>query len=796
MQEGFLTWVYGDGLQRASQVWLRVVSVVFDTFSINFLLRTLFAPWKRDVVSHVNSSLQTILQDFGFNIISRLVGAVIRGATIFSGLLLTILAFVLGAILMLTLVIFPLPLLPAYIYLKEQNKPLKLAPLKQLVELPAIKFILNHAGIDPNEVALSAHGQINDQTLWQSANHFAQIFKTAAAPEHLLLAYFDEVPDLSKLLTNHDLIVEELAEIVAWRKRLWLAVHKPPLVVQPSQIATTTHIGIDWAVGFTPRLNRFAHHIIPEETPSGRYLVHQDIATQVIGILARLGKHNVMLVGDPGVGKSTIVRGIARRFGDTKQFFSLDVNSLISGLSLSDDFETRFVGALQDAVSAGNIVLYVENIELLLDQNKNTLNAVAILEPYLESPNLQLVATTTFSSYHNLIDSNPILSKNFERVDVLEPNDQQVMIILEDLTPIYEMRNKLTITYQALREIVRVSDRFMSNKRFPEKAIDILDEIAATTPSGSVVNAKDIDTLVTKKTHIKVGQPLKQEKELLLHLEDVLHKRLINQEEAVRQLADALRRVRAGVLDEKKPIGSFLFIGPTGVGKTQTAKTLAQAYFGAEEAMARFDMSEYQNPTTSNQLIEQLSTRISQQPFTLLLLDEIEKAHPDVLNLFLQVLDDARMTTQAGETINFRNTIIIATSNAGSEFIREQTTNHQPVTNEQLLDYIQRKGIFKPEFLNRFTAVIAYHPLTIAQLEQVVDIQLARINATLVKQQIILALDVQTKRKLAQLGFDPVFGARALERTMREKIENLIAQKILREQVKKGETITVTANEI
>lgn len=793
MQEGFLNWVYSDGFRRVIALWLRVVKVTFDTFSIGFLLRTLFAPWKRDITSHVNASLQTILQDFGFNIISRLIGAFIRLATIFVGLVITGLVFIAGGLITLVVLLLPFLLFPSFEYLKAENQPLKLQPLKDLLKRRQAAFILKHAGIDSSEIEHEVHGSVDDASLKQSAEHFAQILQSKGAkPEHLLLAYFEQVPALQKLLTTHDLVVEELAEIVAWQARLWSKIRTAPLLAEPSKLHATTHIGIDWAVGFTPRLNRFARKIV-EKADTREYLAHQEAVDAVVNVLRRSGKHNVILVGDPGVGKSTIVRAVARQFGDTRQIFSLDVNSLISGLSLSDDFETRLVGALNDAVSAGNVILYLEDIEILLDQSKNTLNAVSILQPYLESPNLQLIATSTFTHYHNLIDADPILAKNFERVDVNEPSDQQVRIILEELTPVYEAKDKITITYQALREIVRVSDRFMSNKRFPEKALDILDEIAAITPVGSAVGTKEIDALISKKTQVKVGEPLKQEKELLLHLENVLHKRLINQEQAVKQVADALRRVRAGVIDEKKPIGSFLFLGPTGVGKTETAKALAQAYFGSEKVMIRFDMSEYQSPATSDQLIEKLSSGISKQPFSLLLLDEIEKAYPDILNLFLQVLDDARLTTAQGLTIDFRNTIIIATSNAGSEFIRESNASGRPASSSQLLDFVQKQGIFKPEFLNRFTAVVAYHPLTIDQLKQVVDIKLNQINATLAQKQINLVLDSPARTKLAQLGFDPTFGARALERTMREKIENLVAQKILKEEIKKGETFTITA---
>lgn len=795
MQEGFLTWFYKEGIHRVIEVWLRLVMLTFETFSVEFLFKTLFSPWKRDVVTTVNASLQDIFQDIGFNLVSRFVGALVRTAAIVSGLVVTTVVFVIGGILTLAIVIFPIPLIPTYNYLKTQTRPLTVESLQDLMQRPQIQFILRHAGLNEAQVLQTASvvAQFDQNALLKDAQHFAQALRSSYPKgTHLLLAYFEQAPQLQKLLTENNLIIEELAEIVAWQERLWQKFARAPIFANPDRIQNHVHIGIDWAVGYTPALNRFARKII-EPADHREYLAHQDVVNQVITILRRSGKHNVILVGDPGVGKDTIIRAIARQFGDTKQFFLLDVNNLISGLSLSDDFETRLVGALKEAVSAGNVVLVAEQIEVLLDQNRGGANAVAILEPYLESPNLQLIATTTFASYHHLIEADPILAKNFERVDVTEPTDQQVMVILQDLTPIFEGKAKITISYQALRETVKVADRFLSQKRFPEKAIDILDEITSNQSPGSHVSTKQIDDLVSKKIHVRVGEPLKQEKQLLLNLEENLHRRLINQDQAVRQLADALRRVRAGVIPENKPIGSFLFLGPTGVGKTETAKTLAEAYFGSEQAMVRFDMSEYQNPQTSQQLIEQLSARLSEQPFTLLLLDEIEKAYPDILNLFLQVLDDARLTTPAGQTIDFRNTIIIATSNAGSEFIRESIAGKGQVTSRALLDYVQKQGIFKPEFLNRFTAVVAYEPLKIEQLKKVVDIILDRINKTLAAQQIKVTLDDAAKTKLAQIGFDPVFGARALERTMREKIENLVAQKILKGELQKGQTFTVSA---
>ena len=399
----------------------------------------------------------------------------------------------------------------------------------------------------------------------------------------------------------------------------------------------------------------------------------------------------------------------------------------------------------------------------------------------------------------------PILSL-FEKIEVRGVSGEETLKLLEYLTFSLEKRHKIFISYPALRQIIFLTDKYLPVLHFPEKAIDILDEAAvyvASLKKEKIVLPEHIAKIITEKTEIPVGQLQAKEKEILLNLEELIHKRIINQEEAVKEVSTALRRARSEISQRKRPMGCFLFLGPTGVGKTETAKALAENYFGAEEKMIRLDMSEFQNITDIARLIGSgtepglLTSSIRENPFSLLLLDEIEKDHPNILNLFLQVLDEGHLTDGFGRKVNFKNTIIIATSNAGYKVILGALKEKEGWQNikQKLLDELFEKRIFRPEFINRFDAVVVFRPLSKENLLDIAELMLFGIKRKLLEKGIEFIITRELKEKIVELGYSPVFGAREMRRVIQDKVENILAEALLSGRLKAGSKIAVNPDE-
>ncbi len=457
-----------------------------------------------------------------------------------------------------------------------------------------------------------------------------------------------------------------------------------------------------------------------------------------------------------------------------------------------------------DAVRAGNVILFIENIHTLFDSSQaaGVIDASEILLPFLMSANVQVVGTTTPSDYHKTIANDSGLSQALEKISIEEPSKENVYKILRDIVPHIEAYNGVWVLFQAIRGVVELSDRYIKNVPFPEKAIDLLQESAVYTTAkrhSSVVEITDVEAVLESRTGVPVGVSTADERQKLLSLEEDLHKQVIGQDDAITAIANAMRRARSGISSDKKPIGGFLFIGPTGVGKTETAKALSEIYFGSEDKMIRFDMSEYQNESSINRLIGYgnvgglLTTQIIDNPFSLILLDEIEKAHPKILDLFLQVLDDGRLTDSTGKTADFTNSIIIATSNAGAEIIRESESKGQGVIEKSLvLDNLQKRGIFRPEFLNRFDAIVMFKPITENQEKQIAMLMLEKLNKRLKEKGVSVTIEDQALQKILSMGFSSEYGARPLRRVLQDTVENIVSKKMLSGEIERGNTFVLT----
>ena len=666
---------------------------------------------------------------------------------------------------------------------------------------------------------------------------------------------------------------------------------------------------------------------------------------RIMQVLNRRTKNNPVLIGEPGVGKTAIIEGLAQRIvrGDVPEslkdvkLISLDLGALVAGAKYRGEFEERLKAVLKEVEdSNGEIVMFIDELHTVVGAGatEGSMDAGNLLKPMLARGVLRTIGATTINEYRKYIEKDPALERRFQPVMVDEPSVEDTISILRGLKEKYEVHHGIRILDSAIVEAAKLSDRYITDRFLPDKAIDLIDEAASSlriqidsmpeeidamtrqkmqleierealkkedseesrtkieeinkkvadlqskidvlqtqwekekssiTSEADIkdqinqvnlqieeaerntdlqraaelkygkllelqkqlkacenkehsenkllkeeVEASDIDEVVSKWTGIPVTKLVESEMEKLLHMEDVLHKRLIGQEEAVDTVSDAIRRARSGLKDPKRPIGTFLFLGPTGVGKTELAKSLAEFMFNDEDALIRIDMSEYMEKHNVARLVGappgyvgyeeggQLTEAVRRKPYSVVLFDEIEKAHPDVFNIMLQIFDDGRLTDSKGRTIDFKNTLIIMTSNIGSDIILENTLNSMVSpekfndTKEQVLEVLRQK--FKPEFLNRIDETIFFKALNLQQLSKIVDIQMDYLRNLLKDQELTFEISEDAKEFLATQGFNPVYGARPLKRVIRQLVENPLSKKILAQEFTKGDSIKIGLN--
>ena len=630
-------------------------------------------------------------------------------------------------------------------------------------------------------------------------------------------------PFFAKLINSLNLELKDIGHLVYWQTKVVEEIHSQKKFFSASHFRMTGGIGRDWAFGWAMFLKQFSYDLSDNAIKDHvEYIGHDNEIEQIKVALMRQSGGNVILVGEAGVGKRTTVMGFVKKVVegktgtelDFKHVLKVDIDNLMSGTKNPAEVTDRIAGVFNEAAAVGNIIIYIENFQNLLNSgDAGKIDATEALLPVLDQGGVHVIATADIASFNQYVLSNSALSQRLTRVTIEEPNNEELVRILEDATPLIEYNSKSFISYEAIKEAVSAADKYVLNLPNPEKSINLLDAAAAKANSErgkTIVLAKDVLDYVGEKYQIPLGEVGEKEKKKLLALEDDLHKAVIGQNEAISAIANAMRRARAGVEDSKKPIGSFLFLGPTGVGKTETAKALARSYFGSEEKIVRFDMSEYKNQADIYRLIGSgngaseerngvLTTALREQPFSLVLFDEVEKAHPDILDLFLQILDEGFVTDGSGRKVSFRNAIIICTSNAGANLIREAIKNgsHYENVKKDLLDYLQNEGVYKPEFLNRFTSIVAFSPLSETEILQVAGLLIEKLKKRMYDEKgIAVTIAQDTLTILAKAGYDPQMGARPMMRTIQEKIENLLANKILSGELKKGDTITIGAADV
>ncbi len=810
----YFFWHYTEGTKEYLEIWRNYIRFFWRFFSVKLLLKTLFWPWRRDVTRHGRGfDPQEFLQVLAFNFISRFMGALVKLVTVAFCLLTELLIVILGAAFFVVWLFLPVVIL-AFLLLgiKSIFVPSFFSTLicfvlsGLLFWLPGLSYSISQKKF-PSELSLAE---------MMKESWFDLVWVRAGVnPERGRTVSPDELPNLLK---ENDLTEEEFSHVVGWVARQHEEKEREKRFWREENLLARRGIGQDWVYGYSVHLDEVSKELNLARRQEYHLIGREKEVEAIERVLARAEENNVLIVGDPGVGKKTIVKKFAKLIYDGhalpvlsyKRALELDMGALMAGSANVSEMEARLRMVLDEAVMAGNIILVIDNFSNYLGSQTGVgkIDISGALMPYLASRHIQVVGITTYDGLHKKIESVPGLLKYFEKVEIKELEEDKMLLVLEDVVFSMEQRTGIRATYRALKEIVSKSGQYFADIAMPERAVDLLDEAfiyVVTKTTDKILEPRHVDLIISQKTEIPVGEVAMEEREKLSRLEDILHQRVINQEEAVKSIASAMRRSRMGVAEKKRPIGSFLFLGPTGVGKTETARTLAEAYFGKEERMIRLDMSEYQNIYDINRLIGSseeepgyLTTAVRETPFSLVLFDEIEKAHPSILNLFLQVFDEGWLTDFSGRKVSFRNTIIIATSNAGAELIREMVGQglNLAAEEEKILDFLQSNNIFKPEFMNRFDGVIIFHPLSKEHLMKIAGLMLKGLNKRLAEQKMAVVVTEPLLEKVVDLGYDPEYGARPMRRVIQDKIEDLISRKILDGSLQKGQSIEIKPEEI
>lgn len=578
-----------------------------------------------------------------------------------------------------------------------------------------------------------------------------------------------------------------------------------------SSLSRIRSIGRNWSYGKTYEIEKFGHQIISDQTYRNlgeKWRIHSENLVKVENILVKNRGANVSLISPTTEIGLELVASLGRLINtgkclhslENKRIFVLDINLLISSNSIRQDFEHNFMKILAQAIRAGNIILIIPRFDSFLDESERLdVDMAAILSEVLESDKMQLITISSTTGFHEIIEPNNDLMQHFEKMVIEDLDINSGLSVLKEKSIYFENKYDIYFTFQSLYAISAAANRFFSTSTYSDKIIDLLEEISSTTSQSGkkMVNIDDVSKLVTTKTGIPQGTISEEERQKLQNLESILHKRVIGQDEAINSIADSMRRARSGITNQNRPIGSFLFIGPTGVGKTETTKALAESFFGDEQKIIRFDMSEYNNDNSSINFLQNLSEKISNQQYGVLLLDELEKTTSKVMDLLLQIIDEGYFTDNRGKKINTRNTIIIATSNADSGLIYKETQKGKNIIDlkQKIIDQIIEEKIFKPELLNRFDGVILFHSLNKDHLRKIAVLMLRKLNNRLSSRGLTIEVTSDLVDYLVESGFDPLFGARSMNRIIQDQVEKIIADGIVSGQLTSGMIIKLVKTE-
>lgn len=677
------------------------------------------------------------------------------------------------------------------------------------------QFFAVRLGISSRFLQEACSKDSNDMPLvWQEAiNIREQTHSPEISAAVLAAALTKNTPNYLATLGHLQLGEEDLLRGVQWYD------HLQNLVRQHGKKHRTGGLARDWSFGWTPLLDRFSQNVSDQVGNLSPILLdpssHGDTVDTLIDIFSQGNRQNAVLVGSPGIGKTQIVHAFAARLLDAdanvpsglafRQVYMLDASSLIAAAPGRGELENLIPAILNEAYRSKNIIICLDNAQFFFEDGTGSVDIANVLLPILEAGRLRMILTMDEQRYLQIEARRPEVANVLNRVVVSPASQNETMAVLQDKAIMLEFQNNVTYMYQALGEAYRLGSRYVHDLAMPGQALRLFESAARYADNG-LVTAKSVQDAIEKTLDIKVGiADSGQERETLLNLEDLLHERMVNQERAVGAVSDALRRARAGVRNTNRPIGTFLFLGPTGVGKSELAKALAATYFNGESNIIRVDLNEYVTNEDVARLIADgaddagsLTARAMKQPFSVVLLDEIEKAHPNVMTTLLQMLDEGILRDIKNREVSFRDAIIIATSNAGADRIREYIERGMDIGQfeQQFIDELINSNQFRPEFLNRFDEIVVFRPLNQPELLQVVDHMLADVNKTMELQKVNVVVAEDAKKYLVEKGYDPRLGARPMRRVVQRAVESTVAKKVLEGGVEAGGTVEITLEQV
>jgi ATP-dependent Clp protease ATP-binding subunit ClpA len=803
----FLSWHYTSGLTFYIKSWISSFDWTIHYFSIDVLVTSLFSPWKRLVVvdNQAGFSFSRYFETLTFNLISRFIGAAVRLILIAVGFIILVLTFFAGAIgILIWLVIPPIGYfaydrfnrsIPAVIgRLKSDIAADKENIIRTILESDPGKFLLVHTGLSQDELIENARNLDNINLGVEQLESFKQLVELLVVKK----VWSEE------FLRKKGVASEDLILAAGWWDR-----YRSKSTSLEEHGYGRPGIGLELLYGYTPTLNQYSVDLSAPVSYAHRLIGRENVVNQMDRVLT--GGNSIVLIGEPGVGKKTVVLEFAHRaangqLGPTlayRRILEFDYNFLLSESMDLNQKKTNLAQSLAEAAAAGNIILMFRDIQRLTNTDVEGYDFTDVFEEYMENKELKIIAVATPRDYERYISQNMRLRKFLKEVIVQAPSKKEALQILVEAASDWESKKPYTITMPALRKILNESDRYITEVPFPEKAIELLDNVILYKDQigGDTITVGDANAVLAEKTGISFTNLTSREKKRLGNLEQIIHKNLIDQDAAVTLISKTLRAKTMGVTEDNKPVGSFLFLGPTGVGKTETAKVLAKVYYGSTKEILRFDMAEYSGSEGLERLIGSVSknlpgvltTAIKNKPASLLLLDEFEKVNRDVLNLFLSLLDEGFMTDAFGKKIVGRNLFIIATSNAGAEYIRQLVSSG--VSGQELqtkvVNHVLENNIFSPEFINRFDGVVVYEPLRQIDLEKIARLQLEGLSETLTNKSIYLNVNDAIVKKLSFDGYDPAYGARPMKRIIDIEMGDMLGRGLITGQLNEGDIIEI-----
>jgi ATP-dependent Clp protease ATP-binding subunit ClpA len=819
----FFSWYYSVGLKNLIQAIQNLLEFIPRFFSLRLFSQTLFQPWHRDVSlkNWEGVDLAKSLTNLIWNLSSRVIGAGVRLLTILVGLFSYILIFIFGIIFAFFYFVWPALFILAIVFLSAQ-----LVFLGFLVFFSAL-IILGISYIHYQTFNHIRYRQMNIQQLNQLKWFYRIYERLGIARESIPVETFNNYEEFKKILFQLNVSVEECEKIIAWEIDRQLERENKKRFFSKEKLKIIRPLGLCWQFGYTPHLNKFAQDLTEKDRSSYSqfpFFGYQEEINLLEKIIGREQENNAVVVGVPGSGRRMLIHEFARRIRmgeyDQTKFINrrvliCDFSEIISKLGDTNLNPENFIHNLfHEAGYAGNVILVIENFEKYLQIGNRSFSFVDLINKYAPLPTVQIIGITTESAFSEAVNPNKMLMRNFEVIHLDEMSEEDTLQVLFNY---FYGKKHTPFTFQSLRQIILDSGRYANQTPLPLRAINLGNEVLAfwlknnqTKKSENFspfITEEIVDQVMSQKTGIPIGKISAIEQDKLLSLEENFHRRIVGQNKAVQSVAEAVRRMRSGIGNQNKPAGSFLFLGPTGVGKTEMAKVLAEQYFGDEKKVIRIDMSEFQGEKALDRLLGSkelnqqgiLSKTVKEHPYALLLLDEIEKAEKKVLDIFLQILDEGFVHDSFGIKLHFQTMIIIATSNAGALKIRQLMADGKNLNQaeEEILNEITEQQIFRPEFIARFDEVIIFHPLGEEDIPLIVNILLQKFAERFkAEKQIEISFGQGVVEEIIKQGFDKNFGARSLIRYIQNNITDILAKKIIQGNLQRGDSLHFTQNDM